>query len=1334
MSIGAVALASFSSSGWALDVLWSQGSDGWTTFPSYQSASPPYSDEVADDFEVTGTIERLVIGGYNNCLGSCPWQPDIVGVRVRFHQWSASGPGAVQREEFFAAGDPNLFFDPFAPAELDVILHTPFVASGRHYLSVQVQSGEAFGWYFWSSAHNNPRLSKLWYRKDNGAWGPYIDWSSQPANDDVAFALYGCPPTGCAPAGTVNQCGQWNDVATPFPPTAREAWLRDLDMLSATDGWSVGNYSAIGPVPGDLDSFSLAMRWNGSSWAQVPTPNPGPGNGVNSVTLNAVDAFDATHAYAVGQQVGQDPIGGYVGGRVFGVRWNGQQWIDMNVPWPSSVGHSGASGEGLNDVVALSANEAWLVGRYWRMNAQITSEWPGVAFFWDGSNFDTHYLPWVSPARNQWANAVAATGPSDVWIVGDGTGAGANSYIWHWNGSSWTHVPGPTPGRSRVLEDIVALAANDVWAGGYYTDTAYVVHPWIIHWNGSGWTEVPTPAGGSRFAAWSPTDILTNGAYGWAHWNGTNWTAEPGPELWPYGSITSIDTVSPCDTFGVGILRRGGIAKPHTVRLRPVGSSDTDGDGVPDGSDNCPQDYNPAQTDCDADLVGDVCEVIAGTQHDCNGNGIPDECESFIDCDLNGVPDECQPDCNNNDIPDVCDIAGPSLDCNANGVPDECETFDDCNQNGINDQCDIGSGMSADSNGNGYPDECEALAAHEIAVTTIADVSDFGGGQAKSDLPGPDGVVSFREALAAAENTPGVTRIAFNIPKSQWQQNIWRDRATLEQSNGLFSVRKHGLTLDFTTQTRFTGDTNPNGGEVAIWGSEANAWGVTSILIEANDTTVRGLGHVGQRGYGVEIRGNNNRVIASHVEGPLYAGVHITSTWDGQPTFGNVIGGTAPGEGNLLIGGNNGVRIVGNTSQNVIIGNRLLSGPSNGVSINGSSDNRIGGNTLAERNLISGSGQYGEEGCPFGSQVAIQNGHRNMVEGNYIGTTADGSSAYPNQRATEGVSIVNSNDTTLRNNLISGIKVAGFNHCSGQVWGTAVSVSGTSARSVVEGNMIGSDASGTIAVPSLFGFMTNYDINTQATPTATRVRQNSIAFHQLDGVRLNPSSATTTLEQNAIRANGGLGINLQGTANGGQVAPTLNSAETDDAHLRVRGRLESSPVHSYTLEFFANGGCDGSGAGEGERFVGAATVTTDTNGRVDFDLTLDVFVAASEVVTATATDQSNGNSSAFSTCRTVTTASCFSAPGQTLGLMIAPDTQHISWNAYGPSVRYDLARGLVVTMSTEPASCVASSLTSAWYDDSASPLSGQAYYYLVRSRNACGTGPWSQGESSASCP
>ena len=61
-----------------------------------------------------------------------------------------------------------------------------------------------------------------------------------------------------------------------------------------------------------------------------------------------------------------------------------------------------------------------------------------------------------------------------------------------------------------------------------------------------------------------------------------------------------------------------------------------------------------------------VTYVVDGTSDDCNGNGVPDECDlgsgSSLDCNFNDIPDECELDCNFNGIPDDCDLATGAAD------------------------------------------------------------------------------------------------------------------------------------------------------------------------------------------------------------------------------------------------------------------------------------------------------------------------------------------------------------------------------------------------------------------------------------------------------------------------------------------------------------------------------------------------------------------------------------------------------------------------------------------------------------------------------------------------
>ena len=54
---------------------------------------------------------------------------------------------------------------------------------------------------------------------------------------------------------------------------------------------------------------------------------------------------------------------------------------------------------------------------------------------------------------------------------------------------------------------------------------------------------------------------------------------------------------------------------------------DSDYDGVPDITDNCPHNYNPSQQDTNNNGIGDACEVISET-----------ECSDNSDCTSQNTP------------------------------------------------------------------------------------------------------------------------------------------------------------------------------------------------------------------------------------------------------------------------------------------------------------------------------------------------------------------------------------------------------------------------------------------------------------------------------------------------------------------------------------------------------------------------------------------------------------------------------------------------------------------------------------------------------------------------
>ena len=159
---------------------------------------------------------------------------------------------------------------------------------------------------------------------------------------------------------------------------------------------------------------------------------------------------------------------------------------------------------------------------------------------------------------------------------------------------------------------------------------------------------------------------------------------------------------------------------------------------------------------------------------------------------------------------------------------------------------------------------------------------------------------------------------------------------------------------------------------------------------------------------------------------------------------------------------------------------------------------------------------------------------------------------------------------------------------------------------------------------------------------------NIIAFNGGDGVFVLEATENAILS-NHIFSNSDLGIDLSPDgvtpndagdtdtgANNLQNFPVLTSATTGSS-TTIEGSLNSTPDMDFRLEFFSNSACDPSSHGEGETFLGSASVTTNGSGNASFSITFPHTVPVGYFITATATDPNN-NTSEFSQCMQVTTA------------------------------------------------------------------------------------------------
>ncbi len=179
-----------------------------------------------------------------------------------------------------------------------------------------------------------------------------------------------------------------------------------------------------------------------------------------------------------------------------------RQWTEIDVPNPPE-----SINTWLTDVDALSEDDAWAVGYFKVELMPFTTEHYTYILHWDGSTWE--HIPSPSPGLDYdggtqcYLTAVKAIAPDDVWAVGHFKTQQSHGHVGpqpltlHWDGSSWEIVPAPfSQGESSgaILNDIDAISSDDIWAGGIWPSPAgYGFPAFMLHWDGSDWTVHETP-------------------------------------------------------------------------------------------------------------------------------------------------------------------------------------------------------------------------------------------------------------------------------------------------------------------------------------------------------------------------------------------------------------------------------------------------------------------------------------------------------------------------------------------------------------------------------------------------------------------------------------------------------------------------------------------------------------------------------------------------------------------------------------------------------------------------------------------------------------------------
>jgi hypothetical protein len=541
---------------------------------------------------------------------------------------------------------------------------------------------------------------------------------------------------------------------------------------------------------------------------------------------------------------------------------------------------------------------------------------------------------------------------------------------------------------------------------------------------------------------------------------------------------------------------------------------------------------------------------------------------------------------------------------------------------------------------------------------------------------GDAGLGSLRAAILQANATPGADRIDFAISTSDARFEDANHNGQFDPGD-FWSIRPNSALPAISD--RVTIDGWSQGGSdyhgqplVELDGRNTGPGTDGLVLADHRNSTLRGLTINRFHGNGVVINGGGGHelvgnFIGTDAAGQRASGNHLVGVLINASSD-NSIGGTGPGQGNLISGNDfQGIRISGATSTgNRIVANLIGTNRSgdaalangskvedgDGIRIEGGRFNIIGGSTAAERNVLSGNHDDG---------IDLRDGASdNTVQGNWIGIDASGRNPLGN--GADGIFLQDAG-----RNLIGGLRAEEGN-ITGANGFNGVFLFGDSHDNVIANNFIGTNPqldrglSNSTRVSFADGiFLAQFD--RPQGPSNNTILRNTIAFNRDSAVAMDVSPSATfggnRIQENSIFSNGGVAIDLGSdgvTANDpvdADVGPNrlqnfpVLQAPVGGSTMTVTGTLNSTPGTIFMVEFFAS-----SRAGEGEVFLGSRIVFTGADGNSAPFHFLYAPAPGKPFITATATSLTTGDTSEFS-------ATVIAAPHADLDplLLLASDTE-----------------------------------------------------------------------------
>ncbi len=348
--------------------------------------------------------------------------------------------------------------------------------------------------------------------------------------------------TSTATATPIPPCGPaWRIASSPNVGEFHDNYLEGVSALAPDDVWAVGyTYGNNGE---SQSNSTLVQHWDGSVWTIVPSPNPNPTESylyaVSAVQSSGSSPQSSVTVWAVGYYLDTSDYS-Y---KTLVLRYDGSTWeqVASENPGPYENYLYGVAGLANGDAWAVGyyydyteyKYKSLILGYNGTSFEQVASPSPGSY---------QNYLEAVSVLPSGEAWAVGSTSGDDggggsgdakpSTAPGADSGPGRNrmeptsaqyeTFILHLVDGAWERVESPNPSTyENRLYGVAAASPDKVWTvGTYYDDTDYIYKTLVLGYDGTTWTQESSPNGTTygtnRFdavTAVSETEAWAAGSY-----------------------------------------------------------------------------------------------------------------------------------------------------------------------------------------------------------------------------------------------------------------------------------------------------------------------------------------------------------------------------------------------------------------------------------------------------------------------------------------------------------------------------------------------------------------------------------------------------------------------------------------------------------------------------------------------------------------------------------------------------------------------------------------------------------------------------------------------------